>query len=96
MKIFCEYCGCRIDTDKDTKCPNCGASYKKNKDFIEQETKDREFEERNMKAQEEVRDFVIDRFKSANRFSKIFFIFPIIIFIIISSVIFSQFMIGFS
>ena len=34
MKFFCEYCGNRIDAEKDAKCPNCGASYKKNKEFI--------------------------------------------------------------
>ena len=33
MKFFCEYCGCRIDSDVDDKCPNCGASYKKNETF---------------------------------------------------------------
>ena len=37
MKFFCEYCGNRIDAEVDEKCPNCGASYKKNKSFIELE-----------------------------------------------------------
>ena len=37
MKFFCEYCGCRIDSEKDTKCPNCGASYKKNAAFLKHE-----------------------------------------------------------
>ena len=43
MKFFCEYCGCRIDAEKDRKCPNCGASYKKNETFIrlEKERKDK-------------------------------------------------------
>ena len=36
-EVFCEYCGNRIDAEVDEKCPNCGASYKKNKSFIELE-----------------------------------------------------------
>lgn len=35
MKITCEHCGCVIDTDKDKKCPNCGAPYSKNKEYSE-------------------------------------------------------------
>ena len=34
MKFFCEYCGNRIDAEKNHKCPHCGASYKKNKQFL--------------------------------------------------------------
>ena len=30
MKIFCEYCGVQIDVNKDSKCPNCGASFEHN------------------------------------------------------------------
>ena len=37
MKFFCEYCGNRIDAEKDAKCTNCGASYKKNQSFIKLE-----------------------------------------------------------
>ena len=38
MKFFCEYCGNRIDAHVDNKCPNCGASYKKNQslDFLQE------------------------------------------------------------
>ena len=36
-EIFGEYCGNRIDAENDNKCPNCGASYKKNQKFLELE-----------------------------------------------------------
>ena len=35
MKITCENCGTGIDTDKDKRCPNCGASYSNNKEYRE-------------------------------------------------------------
>ena len=53
MKFFCEYCGCRINAEKDNKCPNCGASYKKNKTFIELEQKIKENKELNKQVKEE-------------------------------------------
>ena len=34
MKFFCEYCGCNIDADNDSKCPNCGAMYNKNRTYL--------------------------------------------------------------
>ena len=30
MKIYCDYCGTQIDTDKNNNCPNCGASFADN------------------------------------------------------------------
>lgn len=79
MKFFCEYCGCRIDAEKDTKCPNCGASYKKNKKFIE-------LEEERKKAKQKTSEYanaIMDNTMSAMKFSKVIFIIPIIIFIIV-------------
>ena len=35
MKINCEYCDSIIDTEIDKKCPNCNASYAKNKEYKE-------------------------------------------------------------
>ena len=67
MKFFCEYCGCRIDPEKDTKCPNCGASYKKNATFIKQE------EEKKQREQKAVEEFDQAK-KTATRASKIVFI----------------------
>lgn len=83
MKFFCEYCGCRIDADIDKKCPNCGASYKKNATFIKLE---KEKEERKDKFNE-VQDRVFEHVNSTFKFSKVFMIIPIIVFIIILSVI---------
>ena len=31
--ITCENCGTAIDTEKNSRCPNCGASYARNKDY---------------------------------------------------------------
>lgn len=39
MKFNCEYCGEFVDSNKHSKCPNCGASYTHNKEFIEQKKK---------------------------------------------------------
>lgn len=33
--INCEHCGSLIDVEKETKCPNCGAPYKNNKQYKE-------------------------------------------------------------
>lgn len=27
MKLYCDYCGSQIDTEKDATCPHCGAGY---------------------------------------------------------------------
>ena len=35
MKIICEYCKNTIDTDKYSRCPNCMATFKDNKEFKE-------------------------------------------------------------
>ena len=79
MKFFCEYCGCRIDAEIDKKCPNCGASYKKNATFIKLQNEENE-------RKDKIKDFqnqVFEHTKSAFKFSKMFLIFPIIVFIII-------------
>ena len=76
MKFFCEYCGCRIDSEKDKKCPNCGASYKKNATFIKHEE---ERKEKELQAEE----FAQKTIKSANRAKKLILIFFAVIFGII-------------
>ena len=35
MRITCEYCGSSIDTEKDDKCPSCGANIGTNKEMKE-------------------------------------------------------------
>ena len=37
MKFFCEYCGYNIDANVDSKCPNCGAAYNRNKTYLKLE-----------------------------------------------------------
>lgn len=77
MKFFCEYCGYRIDAEKDAKCPNCGASYKKNKKFIEmEETKNKE-----ESTAREFKEKMLNNTMKTMRFSRFFMFIPIIIFI---------------
>ena len=78
MKFFCEYCGNRIDAHIDNKCPNCGASYKKNKEFIKLHQEKQEQEQMNKKFVNEI----INHTMSFMNFSKVFRIVPIIIFVI--------------
>ena len=79
MKFFCEYCGNRIDANVDDKCPGCGASYKKNKTFIELE-KEKKEEKRLFK---EYSHRIFNNSLNAMKFSRWFLLIPIIVFIII-------------
>lgn len=79
MKFFCEYCGNRIDADKDPKCPNCGASYKKNKKFIELETEKKNQAQENKENAQKVVKHVFGFFA----FSGVLSIIPIILFLIV-------------
>lgn len=79
MKFFCEYCGNRIDADKDAKCPNCGASYKKNESFIKLETEKKKQIQNNQENAQKIFNHVFETFK----ISKIVFFIPILFFIII-------------
>lgn len=83
MKFFCEYCGNRIDAEKDRKCPNCGASYKKNKSFIKLQQERIEEDKKNKEFKQQVMDHTL----GAMKFSKWFIFIPIIIFIIVFSII---------
>lgn len=77
MKFFCEYCGNRIDAEIDCKCPNCGASYKKNKNFIKlQEEKNKQHEINN-----EFKNKIISHTLGVMKLSKVFSIIPIIVFV---------------
>lgn len=87
MKFFCEYCGNRIDAEKHTKCPHCGASYKKNKDFIKLEQEKQKEKELNNKYKNQIIDHVFNSMK----ISKYFLIFPLIIFIIIFIIVIYNF-----
>lgn len=87
MKFFCEYCGNRIDAEKDNKCPHCGASYKKNKNFIKlEEEKQKEKELNN-----EYKNKIFNHALNTMKFSKLFLMFPILIFIIVFIIIIVNF-----
>jgi len=79
MKFFCEYCGNRIDAEKDSKCPNCGASYKKNQSFIKLEAEKKQQMQTNQENAQKIFNHVFGAFK----ISRIMFFIPIIVFIII-------------
>ena len=87
MKFFCEYCGNRIDAEVDEKCPNCGASYKKNKSFIELEKNRHQQNQLN----EEYKHKIINHVVGTMKFSKVFMIIPILIFIIVLTIIIVSF-----
>ena len=76
MKFFCEYCGNRIDALKDNKCPNCGASYKKNKTFIKLEEELKKQNDLNNENKQKL-------FNHALKFSKWIIIIPIVIFLML-------------
>ena len=51
--ITCENCGTAIDIEKNKRCPNCGASYARNKDYNELKNinkKDKEYDFREREA----------------------------------------------
>lgn len=79
MKFFCEYCGNRIDAEKDAKCPNCGASYKKNQSFIKLEAEKKQQMQTNQENAQKIFNHVFRVFK----ISRIMFFIPIVVFIII-------------
>ena len=87
MKFFCEYCGCRIDPEKDIKCPNCGASYKKNATFLKNEEEIKKQKENALKTFEQTR-------KTIKTNSKVFSIIFISIFAIVFLTIIGS-MVGF-
>ncbi len=79
MKFFCEYCGNRIDAEKDHKCPHCGASYKHNKKFKKlEEDKNKEIQFNN-----ETKQKVIGHVFGIMKFSKVVMIIPFIFFVIV-------------
>ena len=87
MKFFCEYCGNRIDATKDNKCPNCGASYKKNKSFLKLEEEKKKQLETNQENAQKIFDHVFSVFK----FSRWFMLIPVVIFIVVFIAIISTF-----
>ena len=91
MNFFCEYCGCRINAEKDAKCPNCGASYKQNKKFIELEQKKKETEEFVEQVTKETFYHVKNTFKTSKC---IFIVIVIMVILIFGFAFFSMFSIN--
>ena len=87
MKFFCEYCGNRIDAEVDEKCPNCGASYKKNKSFIELEKNRVQQNQLN----NEYKHKIINHVLGTMKFSKVFMVIPILIFVLVLTIIIVSF-----
>ena len=87
MKFFCEYCGNRIDAEKDHKCPNCGASYKKNEKFLKLE----EEIKKEQQANNEYKHKIINHVLGTMKFSRFFMIIPILVFLIVFTIIITSF-----
>lgn len=87
MKFFCEYCGNRIDANVDRKCPNCGASYKRNKNFIKMQEENNKQHEINNEFKNEVMNHTLGVMKV----SKFIFVIPIVVFLVIFSIVIFSF-----
>lgn len=87
MKFFCEYCGNRIDADKDHKCPHCGASYKQNKNFIKLQEERKQQQDINT----EFKNKVMNHTLGVMKVSKFFFLIPVVVFLVIFSIIIFSF-----
>lgn len=90
MKFFCEYCGTRIDSNVDNCCPNCKATYKNNKTFIEYVEKEKQREEKIEELSKNIHNRIAKSFNKNRMIITIFiiFVFMIIMFGFISMVFF--------
>lgn len=87
MKFFCEYCGARIDAQRDDKCPHCGASFNNNKTYKKLEEQKNREEESNAQIKQEIVKHTLSAFK----FSRVFFFVPMIIFVVVLTIIIAIF-----
>ena len=97
MMITCEHCGTAVDVEKEKRCPNCGASYARNKDYKEyksnmNKSKEYDFRERELDInQKEIANELLKKnqeqvekqFKNTNRMFTFVGIISAIIFIIV-------------
>ena len=84
MKIICEHCGTNIDLDKDKVCPNCKASYSKNKDYKEYKERLNKEKDTDIRSKEldnelkektkDIMDTGLKTFKTTFTISKVMFI----------------------
>ena len=61
--ITCDHCGTAIDVEKNKRCPSCGASYAKNKDYVEYKNelkKDKEITNREREADIKTKEITND------------------------------------
>ena len=79
MKFFCEYCGNRINDNVDDVCPNCGASYQRNEEYIK---KSKEKEQQELK-QQEFKKSIQEHVTRGMKMSKVITVFAITIFIVL-------------
>ena len=90
MKLTCEHCGAGIDTDKDKKCPSCGAPYGTNKQYKEYHKKNYDYDLREREADihskelgNQIIEGVIETHKKMSGIRIIVSIFFIVIFLFI-------------
>lgn len=85
MKFHCEYCRELIDTEKDKKCPSCGATYKENKEY--QKMLDEQAQQKELAKQQQ--EFVHKQFKIVGITGGVFaIIMPIVVISIMGFVIY--------
>ena len=102
--ITCENCGTAIDIEKNKRCPNCGASYARNKDYHEYKNnlkKDKEYDfrerEADIKAKElankvlEKQANMVETTQKASSFTRILAIIIIIIILVIMILMLKRF-----
>jgi len=61
--ITCEHCGTAIDIEKNKRCPSCGASYARNKDYTEYKNnakKEKEYDFREREADIKAKEITND------------------------------------
>ena len=93
--INCEHCGSLIDTDKETKCPNCGAPYKNNKQYKEYLAYKKRQAELNLETQSVANSIAKDTHEVGKKVIPGVFIFIIVIFLISFISFFSMFRLAF-
>ena len=91
--ITCENCGTAIDIEKNKRCPNCGASYARNKDYNELKNinkKDKEYDFREREADIKAKELAnkllekqADMTETTNKTSSITFVVALIIIIVV-------------
>ena len=80
--INCEHCGSLINTDKDIKCPNCGAPYKNNKQYKEYLAYQKKQRELNLETQQIANNITKDVHNASQKAIPAVFIIVIAIFLI--------------